>query len=325
MAEATPPAEGRPGLTRRELLNYGWLASLGILLVNMGGIGFLFSMPRFKEGEFGGTFTVGRMPDLPPVDASPSNNPKGKFWLAHSEQGVTALYKVCTHLGCLYAWRDQEGKFICPCHGIKGEGIQGLAPPLNDPHFFTGRLQETGWGGTLEDYIIATVSTGRPVSTRPDQYVGGGKPAMPAWSQQYGGPLREDQIRDIATFVLNWESTARGEVEIAELPTPTPAPEEHADPVARGQQVYSNSGCAGCHTIEGLSAGIVGSNLTQIGEVATTREEGYSAEDYIRESITNPNTYVVEGYQSGIMPQNYSQQLSQQELDDLVAFLLAQK
>jgi mono/diheme cytochrome c family protein len=211
------------------------------------------------------------------------------------------------------------------CHGIKGEGIQGLAPPLNDAHFFTGRLQETGWGGTLEDYIIATVSTGRPVSTRPDQYVGGGKPAMPAWSQQYGGPLREDQIRDIATFVSNWEATAMGEVEIAELPTPTPAPEEQADPVARGQQVYSNSGCAGCHTIEGLSTGIVGSNLTQIGEVAATRKEGYSAEDYIRESITNPNAYVVEGYQSGIMPQNYSQQLSQQELDDLVAFLLAQK
>jgi cytochrome b6-f complex iron-sulfur subunit len=69
---------------------------------------------------------------LPPVDAPPVNYPRVKFWLTRSEQGVTALYKVCTHLGCLYAWRDQEGKFICPCHGSQfqhdGTYIRGPAP-----------------------------------------------------------------------------------------------------------------------------------------------------------------------------------------------------
>jgi cytochrome b6-f complex iron-sulfur subunit len=132
MAEVTLPAEGQPKLTRRELLNYVWLASLGILLVDVAGIGFLFSMPRFKEGEFGGVFTLGPVSALPPVDAPPVNYPKVKFWLSRSEQGVTALYKVCTHLGCLYAWRDQEGKFICPCHGSQfqydGTYIRGPAP-----------------------------------------------------------------------------------------------------------------------------------------------------------------------------------------------------
>jgi len=211
------------------------------------------------------------------------------------------------------------------CHGLRGEGIQGLAPALNDQHFFTARIQEVGWQGTLEDYIISTVSGGRAVSTRPDQYVGGGKPAMPAWSARYGGPLRDDQVRDLAAFVLNWQATAMGEVELAELPTPTPAPEEAADPVARGQQVYMSSGCAGCHLIQGISSGAVGPNLTQIGEVAATRKDGLSAEDYIRESILNPNATTVEGYQANIMPQNYSQQLSKGQLDDLVAFLLAQK
>jgi cytochrome b6-f complex iron-sulfur subunit len=132
MAEVTLPAEGQPKLTRRELLNYAWLASLGILLVDVAGIGFLFSMPRFKEGEFGGVFTLGPVSALPPVAAPPVNYPKVKFWLTRSEQGVTALYKVCTHLGCLYAWRDQEGKFICPCHGSQfqydGTYIRGPAP-----------------------------------------------------------------------------------------------------------------------------------------------------------------------------------------------------
>ncbi len=132
MAETTPPAEKQPGMTRREFLNYAWLASLGVLLVNMGGIGFLFAMPRFKEGEFGGVFTLGRVSGLPPVDAAPVSNPNGKFWLTRTDQGMLALYKVCTHLGCLYAWRDQEGKFICPCHGSQfepdGTYIRGPAP-----------------------------------------------------------------------------------------------------------------------------------------------------------------------------------------------------
>jgi mono/diheme cytochrome c family protein len=209
------------------------------------------------------------------------------------------------------------------CHGIKGEGIQGLAPALNDPHFFTNRVQEVGWEGTLEDYIISTVAVGRTTSTRPELYVGGGKPAMPAWSQQFGGPLRDDQVQNLADFILNWEATALGEVELAELPTPTPGAE--LDPIASGRQVYENAGCAGCHTIEGISNGEVGPNLTQIGDVAATREDGVSAEDYIRESILNTNAYVVDGYQPNIMPQNYGEQLSNRELDDLVEFMLAQQ
>ena len=209
------------------------------------------------------------------------------------------------------------------CHGIKGEGIPGLAPALNESQFFTNRLDEVGWEGTLEDYIVSAVSTGRTVSTRPDLYVGGGKPAMPAWSQQFGGPLREDQVRNLATYILNWEATALGDVELAELPTPTPGAE--VDPLARGEQIFVSSGCGGCHTIEGVSYGEVGPNLTQIGEVAATRKADLSAEEYIRESILNTNVYVVDGYQENIMPQNYDQQLNQSDLDDLVTFLLAQQ
>jgi len=209
------------------------------------------------------------------------------------------------------------------CHGLKGEGIPGLAPGLNDLHFFTNRLDEVGWEGTLEDYIVSTIATGRAVSTRPELYVGGGKPAMPAWSQQFGGPLRDDQIQDLSTFIQNWEATALGDVELAELPTPSV--EEVADPIARGEGLFVASGCGGCHAIEGVSFGEVGPNLTQIADVAATRKDGVSAEDYIRESIVNTNVFVVEGYESNIMPQNYGQQFSSRELDDLIDYLLAQE
>ncbi|GAB4564149.1 MAG: hypothetical protein Kow0047_13660 [Anaerolineae bacterium] len=211
------------------------------------------------------------------------------------------------------------------CHGPKGEGILGLAPPLNDAYFFTKRLEDVGWQGSMEDFIIATISMGRPVSTRPDLYPGGGRPAMPAWAQRYGGPLRDDEVRNIARFILNWEKTATGEVALQELPTPTPSAAESADPVARGRQIFTAIGCAGCHTIEGISAGVAGPNLTHIGTTAAEREPGKTVEDYLRESIVAPNNYVVEGFQPNIMPQTYGQQLSEQELADLIAFLSAQK
>ena len=211
------------------------------------------------------------------------------------------------------------------CHGLKGEGITGLCPPLNNGEFFTTRLKEVGWSGSLEDYIVSVVASGRAASTRPDEYAGQGNPAMPAWADQYGGPLRADEIDSIAQFVLNWESTALEDVVLEELATPTPDPGEADDPVARGQRVFLDTGCGGCHTIEGLSAGTVGPIQTTIGTVAETRIPGMSAEDYIRESILDPSAYVVEGYPDNVMPKNYVELLEPDQLSDLVAFFLSLK
>jgi hypothetical protein len=60
------------------------------------------------------------------------------------------------------------------------------------------------------------------------------------------------------------------------------------------------------------------------------KDPGYTgtaknAEAYIRESIVQPNAYIERGYQPGIMPQNFGQQIAQADLDALVNYLLAQK
>ncbi len=112
---------------------------------------------------------------------------------------------------------------------------------------------------------------------------------------------------------------------LEELPTPSPSAEELSDPVARGQRVFLESGCIGCHTIEGLSAGTVGPNLTQFGTEAADMVAGLSAEQYIRQLILMPNAFVIEGYPENVMPQNFGEVLNQGQLDDLVVFLLAQK
>jgi hypothetical protein len=43
---------------------------------------------------------------------------------------------------------------------------------------------------------------------------------------------------------------------------------------------------------------------------------------YLYTSITNPNAYIVEGYQPNVMIQTYGQTLSDQDLADILAYLL---
>jgi cytochrome b6-f complex iron-sulfur subunit len=124
--------EEKKQVNRREFLNLAWLASLGFVTVNLAGVTFLFAMPRFKEGEFGGIYPAGKVSDLPAVEAAPMNIPKVKLWLSNTDEGMVALYKVCTHLGCLYGWLEDQDKFRCPCHGSefskKGDYLKGPAP-----------------------------------------------------------------------------------------------------------------------------------------------------------------------------------------------------
>lgn len=133
MAKQEPQSpEEKKDINRREFLTFAWLISLGFLSVNIAGLTYLFSMPRFREGEFGGVVTIGKVSDLPEVASNPENFPKVKFWLSVTENGALAIYKVCTHLGCLYNWKEQDNKFVCPCHGSQfekdGDFIQGPAP-----------------------------------------------------------------------------------------------------------------------------------------------------------------------------------------------------
>lgn len=220
------------------------------------------------------------------------------------------------------------------CHGKQGEGVPGLCPPLNDRYFFDERIDDVGWSGSTEDYIVATVASGRLNSTRPEQYAGQGIPAMPAWSEDYGGPLREDQIRYIAEFVMNWESTApdRGQAPVmAGPPVGTDIAVElpEGDPV-NGETVANAQGCVGCHVSTATgpawppSAGVPG-----IGERAATRfsQPDYTgnattAEQYLLESIIQTNVYIVEGYAENLMPGNYGSTLTAQDAADLIAYLL---
>lgn len=117
--------------SRREFLYYIWGASMALLLGQTSAGLIWFAFPRFKEGEFGGTFAF-NPEELPGVGAAPTSVPAGRFHVTRTTEGLRALYGVCTHLGCLPKWVPTNNRFECPCHGSKfqlsGTWIEGPAP-----------------------------------------------------------------------------------------------------------------------------------------------------------------------------------------------------
>ena len=51
---------------------------------------------------------------------------------------------------------------------------------------------------------------------------------------------------------------------------------------------------------------------------------GYTVEQYIVESVTRPGDYVVNTYSSGLMPTNFGVRMVDQQLADIVSFLMTQ-
>ena len=93
---------------------------------------------------------------------------------------------------------------------------------------------------------------------------------------------------------------------------------QNAD-ASRGAVLVEQRACTACHR-EG-AVNHIAPSYDGIAARAATRRPPMTAAAYIYESITNPLAYVVEGYNPS-MPQNFAQQLSDQQLGDIIAYLL---
>lgn len=101
-----------------------------------------------------------------------------------------------------------------------------------------------------------------------------------------------------------------------------------AGDVERGAQIFAQGQgeippCSTCHqTVTGQFNFSVGPNLDGIGERAATRVDGLTAEEYLHQSILEPERYLVSGYRD-IMYPNYSAHFRERDIQDLIAYLLA--
>jgi mono/diheme cytochrome c family protein len=227
------------------------------------------------------------------------------------------------------------------CHGIDGTAqecydtagnqiaCQGL--PLNYNGLLCGepsaRLTEMGWKGSKAAYVESVVAVGRGA-------------IMPTWSEQYGGPLRPDQVRNVTNFVLNWESEALCSQPLVTYEWPEAAEDFLAsadvtppgDPV-RGEELYNVTyGCVACHgALDGSTAAAIGPALADIQDVGGTRVEGEDALQYVYHSILYPSDFISPECPTGpcagppsTMPANFGSRMGEnpQDMADILAALL---
>lgn len=159
--------------------------------------------------------------------------------------------------------RDYE-QYCATCHGLTGEGgvangapqINNLPTTLQEQARLDGPTGITAKYGTVRNFIEATITSGVRGT------------AMPRWSARLGGPLRDDQIKDIANYVSSWWadpgnpkpniSDAAAQVAQTFKATAQAAAAASAasdTPVGRGQALFQTN-CASCHNLNNKDSGV---------------------------------------------------------------------
>jgi mono/diheme cytochrome c family protein len=169
------------------------------------------------------------------------------------------------------------------CHTLTGAGTNATVGPNLDYAFKEAR--ENGQDpDTFEGVIKAQVENPRPADPQQtDTY-------MPA------DLVTGDDLNDVASYVAS----------VAGVPGIKP-------PVFAPPQFFATN-CGGCHIL--AQAGTTGTTGPNLDEAL----QGMSATQ-ISQSISDPNAVIAPGYQPNVMPQNFGQTLTPQQLQQLVAYL----
>ncbi|HJZ49232.1 MAG TPA: c-type cytochrome [Roseiflexaceae bacterium] len=159
--------------------------------------------------------------------------------------------------------RDFE-QYCAGCHGLTGEGgVRNGAPQINN---LPTTLQEAGRldgatgiiakYGTVRNFVESTITSGVRGT------------AMPRWSARLGGPLRDDQIKNIASYIQGWwaapgTKSANISADAAAAAAAYKKAEQEKDlaanpnasPAERGQIVFFGQ-CASCHNLNDKDSGV---------------------------------------------------------------------
>jgi mono/diheme cytochrome c family protein len=173
------------------------------------------------------------------------------------------------------------------CHALAQAGTVATIGPDLDDAFASAR--ETGMNGdTIEGVVKAQVELPRPDN-------GNAAVSMPA------DIVTGQDLEDVAAYLGEWAGV------------PGAAPPKV--PGGPGAQVFVNKGCGSCHILAAAgTGGVTGPDLDEVLVAGTTLEE-------IEEDIVDPDKVIAQGYPAGVMPSNFSELLTEKELEDLVQYL----
>jgi cytochrome c oxidase subunit 2 len=82
---------------------------------------------------------------------------------------------------------------------------------------------------------------------------------------------------------------------------------------ADGEALFAEAGCEGCHTFAPAGA---------TAEVGPSLDDLPDDPEFVRTSIVDPDAQIASGFQAGVMPAFYGEELSDEQLDALVQYLL---
>ncbi len=87
------------------------------------------------------------------------------------------------------------------------------------------------------------------------------------------------------------------------------------------EQLFASNGCSGCHTLaKAGSNGTTGPNLDK-QLVADAKAAGKPVPEFVRQSIVDPDAYIAKGYSAGVMPKDFGDKLSSEQLSALVDYI----
>lgn len=197
--------------------------------------------------------------------------------------------------------------YCAGCHGPDGLG-NGPASEFLNPlprNFVDGDYKFFHFGELpplpSDESLELTVRNGLP---------GSSMPAFPL--------ITEQELKDVVAYTKNFR--AGGWVE----PKPLQA---GAQPIQvegeSGEELFVSAGCTGCHQFDPAgAAGGVGPSLNQIGSVLSVEE--------LVQSIVEPDAVIAENCPAGpcppgVMPQNYSERFTEEQIETLAIYLAEQQ
>lgn len=125
LTEADDPA----GLSRRKFFLRLGLGSIALAGAGTAVFAYQFLSPNVLY-EPSPVVNMGKPEQFEPE--SVTLDPAAGIYVVRGAEGFYALSAICTHLGCMTAWKPEQGIIACPCHGSKfnrdGKKIAGPAP-----------------------------------------------------------------------------------------------------------------------------------------------------------------------------------------------------
>jgi cytochrome b6-f complex iron-sulfur subunit len=124
-----PEQQSESELGRRQFFIRVGMTSILIAAGGTGVFGYQFLSPNVL-------YEPSPIVNVGPPDRYPDNSvtldPAAAIYVVHGSEGYYSLSAICTHLGCLTAFKPELGIIACPCHGSKfnkdGIKIAGPAP-----------------------------------------------------------------------------------------------------------------------------------------------------------------------------------------------------